>query len=64
LNASDVLGTAAFIARNAPGFGNPLDMPMDVLSKVAETVSDMMIGESGGDTGRAAVDREMRRLLG
>lgn len=53
---------ATYIARNAPGFGDPLCMPADVFLEVAESVSDMLRGEHG-DAGRAAVDREMRRLL-
>lgn len=60
----DWLGTAAFIARNAPGFGDPLAMPIDLFADVATSVSDMIVRENGGDSGRAAVDREMRRLLG
>jgi hypothetical protein len=51
------------VARYAPGFGNPLDLPIDVFAAVAESVSDMIQSEHG-DSGRAAVDREMRRMLG
>jgi hypothetical protein len=39
-------------------------MPIDVFASVAEAVSDMIVRENGGDSGRSAVDREMRRLLG
>lgn len=53
---------ATYIARNAPGFGDPLGMPCDMFLEVAEAVSDMLRGENG-DAGRAAVDREMRRKL-
>jgi hypothetical protein len=64
LTAPDWLGTAAFIAKNSPGFGDPLAMPIDVFASVASAVSDMIVRENGGDSGRSAVDREMRRLLG
>ena len=39
-------------------------MPIDLFVEVVKSVADMMSVENGGDTGRAAVDREMRRLLG
>jgi hypothetical protein len=60
--APDWIGMATYIARNAPGFGDPLGMPCDMFLEVAEAVSDMLRGENG-DAGRAAVDREMRRKL-
>ena len=64
LTSFDWIGTAAFVARNAPGFGDPLAMPIDLFASVATSVSDMIVRENGGDSGRSAVDREMRRLLG
>jgi hypothetical protein len=51
------------IAKHAPGFGNPLSMPIDLFVAVMESVCDMIQAESGRG-GRASVDREMRRLLG
>jgi len=39
-------------------------MPIDLFSQVAVSISDMIVKENGGDSGRSAVDREMRRLLG
>jgi hypothetical protein len=63
LSRTDWIGTAAFVARYAPGFGNPLDQPIDVFAAIVESVSDMIQSEHG-DSGRAAVDREMRRMLG
>lgn len=58
----DWIGMATYIAKNAPGFGDPLAMPADLFLEIAEAVSDMLRSETG-DAGRAAVDREMRRLL-
>lgn len=39
-------------------------MPCDLFWEVGLAVCDMMKSKTGGDSGRAAVDREMRRLLG
>jgi hypothetical protein len=39
-------------------------MPCDLFWEVGAAVADMMREKSGEDSGRAAVDREMRRLLG
>lgn len=38
-------------------------MPIDVFSEVVMCLSDML-QPAGAESGRAAVDREMRRLLG
>ena len=62
LNRTDWYAAAAMVAKHAPGFGDPLRMPLDVFGEVIEAVSDMLNAEQG-DSGRAAVDREMRRLL-
>lgn len=50
------------IAKHAPGFGDPLRMPIDQFREIAEAICDMLKAETS-DAGRAAVDREMRRLL-
>jgi hypothetical protein len=63
LTRTDWLASAALIAKHAPGFGNPLSMPIDLFVAVVESVCDMIQAESGRG-GRASVDREMRRLLG
>lgn len=53
---------ATFIAKHAPGFGDPLAMPADVFAEVCDALCDMLNGENA-EGGRASVDREMRRLL-
>lgn len=50
------------MARYGPGFGDPFAMPIDRFAAVVEAISDMLASEHG-DSGRAAVDREMRRIL-
>lgn len=62
LSRTDWYAAAAMIAKHGPGFGDPLRMPLDVFCEVLEAISDMLNAEQG-DSGRAAVDREMRRLL-
>jgi len=37
---------AAFICKYAPGFGDPLDMPLDRMIATADAVSDMIKRES------------------
>lgn len=62
MTATDWAAAAAFVAKHAPGLGNPLAMPIDWFSEVITALSDMLRSEHG-DGGRSAVDREMRRLL-
>jgi hypothetical protein len=51
------------VAKHAPGFGNPLELPIDLFVEVVRSVADMMSAENSDNGGRSAVDREMRRLL-
>jgi len=59
----DWIRFAIQIAKHAPGMGDPLAMPIDLFMEVLEALCDML-DDKQGDSGRAAVDREMRRLLG
>lgn len=59
----DWMSLAVMLARNAPGLGDPFRMPIDLFVDACHAVCDML-NQENGDTGRNAVDREMRRLLG
>jgi len=43
---TDWYALAAFICKYAPGFGDPLDMPLDRMIATADAVSDMVKREA------------------
>jgi len=49
---TDWYALAAFICKYAPGFGDPLDMPLDRLIATADAVSAMVKRESDAMNGR------------
>ena len=49
---TDWYALAAFICKYAPGFGDPLDMPLDRLIATADAVSAMVKREADAMNGR------------